>query len=59
MAIKPCLECAQPVSTTALTCPNCGARFPTTSKAAKMIFAAVLAVVCMALVRHFFPNFLA
>jgi hypothetical protein len=29
MAMKPCLECGTPVSTSAKVCPNCGKRKPT------------------------------
>lgn len=31
MAMKPCKECEQPVSTKAKACPNCGADAPTRS----------------------------
>lgn len=29
MALKPCHECKQEVSTGARTCPHCGVKFPT------------------------------
>ena len=33
MALKPCRECGEKVSTEAKTCPNCGKKNPTVGKA--------------------------
>lgn len=41
MAMKPCVECKQQISTDAKSCPNCGKRNPTTSPKATAITAVI------------------